>query len=176
MKTRNKILAVVGALALSVSMLSACSGSSKPSREDKLNQSEQNFDERQPPNVTGDPEYNNYIRAQEEVYDDPSSVIWCSVFPQASNAPIFTVPVQGKLTSSTVSFYPGQSPEKWSWGSEGGYMKENQSVDGMYHGSPPPYRYGFTPAGQYVDFYNLPTFCTTALADFQKQSLVVEYQ
>jgi hypothetical protein len=43
----------------------------------------------------------------------------------------------------------------------------------MYHGSPPPYRYGFTPGGQYMDFFNMPTLCTTALTSFQRQTTKV---
>jgi len=179
MKTRNKIIAALGVAVLALSM-SACSGSSTPTKPDRgsqLAEAEKNFNERTAPDVTGEAEYNNYIRAQEEVYDDPSSVIWCTVYPQSANAPIFTVPIQGKLTSSTVSFFPNERKE---WVDGGEYnmevMVEAQSVDGMYHGSPPPYRYGFTPGGQYVDFMNLPTFCTTALTEFQKQSLLVEFQ
>jgi hypothetical protein len=46
----------------------------------------------------------------------------------------------------------------------------------MYHGSPPPYRYGFTPGGQYVDFSNMQVFCTTALTKFQRQNTKVSIE
>lgn len=173
MKTRTKasiaaFVAVLGVLTLTAS---ACSDTT-PKREDQRASSEKNFDDRTPPDVSGEVEYSNYIAAQ-ELYDDPSSVIWCTMFPASPAAPIVTVPIRGKLTSSSVSYYPNMSAEQWSWGSDGGYMKENQSVDGMFHGSPPPYRYGFTPSGQYVDFFEIPTFCTTALTEFGRETLSV---
>lgn len=174
MKTRTKaaivgLIAVIGIFGLTAS---SCSGD-EPDRETQLEQSEQNFDNRTPPDVSGEVEYENYIAAQ-ELYDDPSSIIWCTMFPDSPAAPIVTVPIRGKLTSSSVSYYPNYSPKAWNWDSSaGGYLMENQSVDGMYHGSPPPYRYGFTPSGQYVDFFQIPTFCTTALTEFGRETLSV---
>lgn len=171
---KTKFTAAVAALAAGVLALglAGCGDKSTESRSDNLKKSQASFDGRKPPKVTGDAEYQNYMRAQEEVYDDPSSIIWCTVYPENPAAPIFTVPVAGKLTSSSTSFYPGQSVK--NYGVDGAYVPtENQSVDGMYHGSPPPYRYGFTPGGQYVDFFNLPTFCTTQLTAFQRQTLKV---
>jgi hypothetical protein len=118
-------------------------------------------------------EYDNYIKAQ-ELYDDPATVLWCtSAFPSASS-PVFTVPVAAKLTSSSVSFFPNQKLKTVDLGDAWGkILVESQSVDGMYHGSPPPYRYGFTPGGQYIDFTGLSTFCTTQLTEFQRVSLDV---
>lgn len=173
MNKRSKAALVGFAAILGILVLSASSCSTAtPKRADQLQESQKNFDARTPPEVSGDVEYNNYIQAQ-ELYDDPSSVIWCTMFPNSPTAPVVTVPIRGKLTSSSVSYYPNLSPEQWSWGSEGGYMQENQSVDGMFHGSPPPYRYGFTPTGQYVDFFDIPTFCTTALTEFGQQTLSI---
>jgi hypothetical protein len=174
MPTMNTKKILAGALALAaIVTLSACEPTETPERDKQYEASAKKADSRKAPDVSGDTEYNNYIRAQEEVYDDPSTIIWCTVYPQSPNAPIFTVPIQGKLTSSSVSFYPSKmqhfNSSYYTW------SEETQSVDGMYHGSPPPYRYGFTPGGQYVDFTDLPTFCTTALTEFQKESLVVEY-
>lgn len=111
-------------------------------------------------------EFNNFNRAQ-ELYDSPNTIIWCTAFPSNPSAPFITTPVAGKLTSSSVSYLP---PFKlvdhgnYSWSTV-----ENRSSDGMYHGSPPPYRYGFTPGGIYVDYFNIPTFCTTALTKFQRE-------
>lgn len=172
---RGKMTAFIGGLSVGALALGlvACSSSNTPNRQDQQEQNASQFDDRTPPDVTGETEYNNYIRAQEEIYDDPSTILWCTVYPQSPNSPVFTVPIQGKLTSSSVSYYPGESVQ---WNSSYSWTEENQSVDGMYHGSPPPYRYGFTPGGQYVDFTDLPTFCTTALTEFQEQTLVVEYQ
>jgi hypothetical protein len=177
MRRINKTIAAIAAAGALVLGLAACSGgttTSTPTREDQLAQSESTFEGRTPPDVTGDAEYQNYIKAQEEVYDDPAGIIWCTVFPENPSAPIFTVPIAGKLTSSSVSYYPNYSIEKQIYGESMGLAQvENQSVDGMYHGSPAPYRYGFTPGGQYSDFFNLPTFCSTALTEFQRQTLDV---
>lgn len=115
-----------------------------------------------------DVEFDNYNSAQ-KVYDSPSTIIWCSTTWGNASAPIVTVPVAGKLTSSTVSYFPATRQFVSSDDSPEFHTPELRSVDGMYHGTPPPYRYGFTPGGQYVDFFNMPTFCTTALTKFQRQ-------
>jgi hypothetical protein len=119
-------------------------------------------------------ERTNYEKAQ-KLYDSPSTIIWCSTTWGNASAPIVTVPIAGKLTSSSVSFFPS-TRAKFDRGGGSGieeYTTERRSVDGMYHGSPPPYRYGFTPGGQYVDLFNMPTFCTTALTKFQRQKTEV---
>jgi hypothetical protein len=68
------------------------------------------------------------------------------------------------LTSSTTSYF---SPEH-----DDGLPR--RSIDGLYHPNPPQYRYGFTPGGQYVDFFNLPTFCTTSVYKFQRKNLLIK--
>jgi hypothetical protein len=164
---KRKIMAI-GLAVLAVATLSACDPVDD-ARQTQLSESTAKFDERKAPDVTGQPEYNNYNRAQ-LLYDDPNTIQWCTVFPPSDVAPIHTVAIAGKLTSSSVSYYPGQSQHSssnFSW------SEENQSIDGMYHGSPPPYRYGFTPGGEYVDFTDLPVECTTALTSFQRQTLSV---
>jgi hypothetical protein len=164
---KRKITGVVLAV-LVAATLSACD-TENDAREKQLSESTAKFDDRKAPDVTGEPEYNNYTRAQ-LLYDDPNTIQWCTVFPPSDAAPIHTVAIAGKLTSSSVSYYPGQSQQSnsnFSW------TEENQSIDGMYHGSPPPYRYGFTPGGEYVDFTDLSVECTTALTSFQRQTLSV---
>ncbi|QDF15436.1 hypothetical protein SEA_MOLLYMUR_76 [Gordonia phage Mollymur] len=112
-------------------------------------------------------EFNNYNKAQ-ELYDSPNTIIWCSASFPNDNAPLFTVPIRGKLTSSSVSLFPS---EVAGAGGQSGwtYTPEQKSVDGMYHGNPPAYRYGFTPGGEYVDFFGLETFCTTQPTKFQRE-------
>jgi hypothetical protein len=167
-------IAAAGALVLGLAACSEGTTTTPPTRAEQLSESQSSFEGRTPPDVTGDAEYQNYIKAQEEVYDDPAGIIWCTVYPENPSAPIFTVPIAGKLTSSSVSYYPNYSIQRQTYGDSMGLAQvENQSVDGMYHGSPPPYRYGFTPGGQYADFFNLPTFCSTALTEFQRQTLSV---
>lgn len=116
-----------------------------------------------------DVEFKNYNDSQ-RLYDDPSTIIWCSTTWGNASAPLVTVPVAGKLTSSTTSYF---SSEHWDGDSDGNVVLPSRSVDGLYHPNPPQYRYGFTPGGQYVDFFNMPTFCTTALTKFQRQQTKV---
>jgi hypothetical protein len=114
-------------------------------------------------------EFNNFNDAQ-ELYDDPSSILWCTTTWGNPSAPMVTIPVAGKLTSSSVSYLPQDYVDTndsfWA-------LRPNFSSDGMYHGSPPPYRYGFTPGHQYVDFFNMPTLCTTAMTEFQRKQTKV---
>ncbi|WP_159795758.1 hypothetical protein [Puerhibacterium puerhi] len=164
---KKKIIGALGAAAL-VFALAACEeGTASDKAYDEIAKEASG---RQPYKPQNDVEYNNYNKAQ-ELYDDPSSIIWCTTTWGNASAPLVTVPVAGKLTSSSVSYFPNYSP-KWS-NNNGGLLVENRSVDGMYHGNPPGYRYGFTPGGQYVDFFNMPTVCTTALTEFQRQSTEV---
>lgn len=114
-------------------------------------------------------EFDNFNQAQ-KVYDAKDSIIWCTTTWGNANAPLVTTPIRGKLTSSSVSFFSNQ---KVRTSSVNNLLVERRSVDGMYHGSPPPYRYGFTPGGQYVDFSGMPTLCTTALTKFQREKTEV---
>lgn len=121
---------------------------------------------------SNDVEYENYNKAQ-ELYDSPESIIWCTTSWGNPSAPLVTTPIVGKLTSSSTSYFPNQTAHG---NSNGVWQEENRSVDGMYHGNPPGYRYGFTPGGQYVDFYGMEVFCTTALTEFQRQSTTVSVE
>jgi hypothetical protein len=152
--------------------LSACGGDMRVTDQTKVahNKVDQNAKHRTPYLPSHDVEFDNYNAAQ-KLYDDPTTIIWCSTTWGNASAPIVTVPIAGKLTSSSVSYFPGD--QVLDYGSEGHVVAEDRSVDGMYHGSPPPYRYGFTPGGQYVDFFNMPTVCTTALTKFQRQTTKV---
>jgi hypothetical protein len=120
----------------------------------------------------GNAELHNYEGAQ-RLYAQPNTIIYCTTTWGNASAPLVTIPIAGKLTSSSVSYFP--SSRTFKPGDDGGgqYTPERRSVDGLYHGSPPPYRYGFTPGGQYVDFFNMPTLCTTALTKFQRQATKV---
>ncbi|MCR4312597.1 MAG: hypothetical protein NUV56_04935 [Candidatus Uhrbacteria bacterium] len=100
-------------------------------------------------------EMSNYNR-RGKIADDPTTILWCtSAFPIPSS-PLFTVPVIGKLTSGGKRPFQGDSD---------GTMDPN----GMY-GSSGDYRYGFTPAGQYADWYGIATFCTTEPMIWQRQN------
>lgn len=165
---RSKVLAAFIALVVLVG-LAGCkpgkpSASNSAKGQSKVAQQNKSF---KPPVIKNFTEYHNYMSAQ-KLYDDPSSIIWCTTSFGNPSSPILTVPVAGKLTSSSVSLFPNTVQKDYQY--SGVYNPELPSVDSMYHGSPPPYRYGFTPGGQYVDFFDMPTFCTTALTSFQRAS------
>lgn len=167
---KKKVSLVVFAIlaVLLCGIVAGCGGKSE--QEVAHKHMEEKADARVPFEPTHEVEFHNYNKAQ-ELYDSPETIIWCSVMPQASTAPIITVPIAGKLTSSTTTFYP---PEKTvDPNGDGNAVVAERSVDGMFHPNPPKYRYGFTPGGQYVDFFELPTFCTTAPMSFQKESVSV---
>lgn len=166
-----RVVAMIALMAVATLAI-GCGGSSASSGQEKAKDNiEHHADERVPYEPVHDVEFNNYNKAQ-ELYDSPSTIIWCSVMPQSSTAPIVTVPVAGKLTSSSTTFF---RPEEFiDRGNYSWQTAEARSVDGMFHPNPPKYRYGFTPGGQYVDFFELPTFCTTQPLAFQRQSVQVK--
>jgi hypothetical protein len=114
-------------------------------------------------------EFHNYNSAQ-ELYDNPATILWCTAFPQSPTQKPITVPVAGKLTSSTTTFF---KPEERVSGEHGAVALPRRSVDGLYHPNPPQYRYGFTPGGQYIDFFDMPTVCTTQPLEYQAESVAL---
>ena len=113
-------------------------------------------------------EYQNYTRAQ-KLYADPNTIQWCTTTWGNASAPLVTIPVQGKLTSSSVSFFPGSRVQLYGGNDSSEYTPERRSLDSMYHGDPPPYRYGFTPGGDYVDLSGMPALCSTKPLKFQRE-------
>lgn len=172
MKQRRKLLlAVLAAFGLFIVFSAESCGEAESDRSSQLDRVQRKASQRIGYEPINDVEFNNYNRAQ-RLYDSPTTIIWCSTTWGNASAPIITMPVAGKLTSSSVSLFPNQVIRQY--GESGSYNPELPSVDGMYHGSPPPYRYGFTPGGQYIDFFNMPTVCTTALTSFQRESTRVD--
>ncbi len=92
-------------------------------------------------------EFENYYRRQKLV-EDSNTILWCTFSLENPNSPLVTIPVKGKLTSSSKRPHPINS--------------EYPGADGMY-GSSGQYRYGFGPGGiaQYYELDGLHTFCTT---------------
>jgi hypothetical protein len=152
--------------------LAACGDSDDPIDKAKkeADKSGKAFEPYIPP--AGNTEQRNYNDAQ-KLYNDPATIIWCTAFPESTAAPMVTVPISGKLTSSTTTaFRPEEVINNDSSGS--GVSVTQRSVDGLYHPNPPAYRFGFTPGGQLVDFFNMPTVCTTQPLEFQRQSITVK--
>lgn len=172
MKLR-KLVAVLLATGALAGVVAGCSSGGAPSNQKAaLDQVKNDAASRVPYLPKNGVEWDNYNQSQ-KLYDDPSTIQWCTAFPQSSTDPVVTVPIAGKLTSSTTTaFNPAQVINNDQSGS--GVAIPNPSVDGLYHPSPPPYRYGFTPGGQYVDFTDMPTICTTQPLEFQRQSISVK--
>lgn len=161
----------VVALGLVAAALAGCGDSTPQSHaEDAAKKSGEAFVPYVPP--TGNSEQRNYNDAQ-KLYNDPATILWCSAFPQSNTAPIVTVPISGKLTSSTTTAFQPERIDTES-GENSDVSVTARSVDGLYHPSPPAYRFGFTPGGQLVDFFNMPTICTTQPLEFQRQSVTVK--
>lgn len=99
--------------------------------------------------------------------DNPATIIWCSAYPTNPNVKPFTVPIVGKLTSGNKRPYPTQIviiPDNY-----GSYNPELPGSDGFY-GTSGEYRFGFDPGGQYHDFYNIETYCTSEPTLIQKNT------
>lgn len=115
----------------------------------------------------------NYNKRQ-EMADDPTTIIWCtSAFP-VPGSPFITMPVVGKLTSGNKRPYP--TAQTWVGDTTGkAYYPELPGPDQMY-GSSGEYRFGFSPAGIYVDFYQISTFCTSEPLVWQTQETKIVMQ
>lgn len=101
-----------------------------------------------------DLEFKNYDKRQ-RIADDPTMILWCtSSFPIPSS-PLFTVPVVGKLTSGGKRPFP-----------------DDPGPDGMY-GHSGDYRYGFTPADIYSEWYGMPVFCSAQPSVWQRESTTI---
>lgn len=162
----KRLVSAVLAVTCVVSLAACDTGETGTPEGNAKKSVEQHARQRAPYLPKNDVEFNNYNKAQ-ELYDTPSTIIWCTTTWGNANAPLVTVPVAGKLTSSSTTFF---RPEAFF--DRGNYSWQQgtaRSVDGLFHPNPPQYRYGFTPGGQYIDFFNMPTFCTTALTKLQRQ-------
>lgn len=166
----KKVICVLVLLALSAFGLAACGSSESSERHTAKQGAEENRKNFVPYIPKNQIEGSNYNK-KEELFDNPNTIIWCSAFPPGSNYPVITIPIAGKLTSSSVSVFPSDKVER----DHGNAVVEAEDVDGLFHGSPPPYRYGFTPGGQYVSFEGgLATLCTTQPLEIQRQSVSVK--
>ena len=163
---RNKILAVTGLVVVTLALMgSGCDTAPAPVTGDDIANNRQNY---APAN---DVEGNNY-NARQRLADQPATLIWCTAFPTSPNAKAFTVPIVGKLTSGNKRPYSTSRTiiDGDTTGME--YEPEKAGPDGMF-GNSGEYRYGFDPAGNYHDFYNLETYCTTVPNIIQKEQTTI---
>lgn len=165
---RKALLAFIGTITL-VFLVTACTSDQRTGQQAAVDaaKNRQNY---VPQN---DVEGHNY-NARQSIADNPATLIWCTAFPTSPNAKAFTVPIVGKLTSGNKRPYPSTQTLNGIPGSDNAtyYNPELPGPDGMY-GTSGEYRYGFDPAGNYHDFYNLETYCTTVPNVLQKETTIV---
>jgi hypothetical protein len=166
MKQLPKFLMLIVAVLAMAIFISACDEEDHSKEEEEVAAVARSYHAYIPKNGV---EFHNYNQSQ-ELYDNPATILWCTAFPQSPTEKPVTVPVAGKLTSSTTTFF---RPEERVSGEHGAVALPRRSVDGLYHPNPPQYRYGFTPGGQYVDFFDMPTLCTTQPLEYQTQSIAL---
>ncbi len=100
--TRRRVLLVIAAIVA----LAGCS----TALQDSQRRVWDNANRRAPYEMKNDVEFNNYSRRQ-QIADDPTTILWCtSAFP-VTGAPLFTVPIVGKLTSGGKRPYEGDPEE-----------------------------------------------------------------
>ena len=161
---------IVGVIAIMVGAV-ACGGATPNTRNDAVQEA---VDAAQAHTIyvtKNDLEFQNYNNRQILV-DDPSTIIWCTTAWQFPGSPMITVPIVGKLTSGNKRPYPvNQEVIDTDTGGRV-YYPELPGADGMY-GTSGEYRYGFTPAGLYVDFYGMQTFCTNEPTVWQRENTVI---
>lgn len=160
----KKVIAV-GVLAVALVGLAACTSDERSGQQ----QAQDIAKNRQVYSPKNDVEGHNY-NARQALADNPATLIWCTAFPTNPNAKPFTVAVVGKLTSGNKRPYP---TEQAVTSQDTRYNPELPGPDGFY-GNSGEYRYGFDPAGNYVDFYNLETFCTNVPDVMQRQTTVIQ--
>lgn len=158
MKKLLPLLAAVAVLAVT-----GCGVESRTNEYSKVEKKASRFQAYIPHNNV---ELDNYNNAQ-KVFDDPTTIIWCTTTWGNPSSPLITVPIAGKLTSSSTTYF---APDRETGPYESRIVRSARSVDGLFHPNPPPYRFGFTPGGQYVSFEGMPAFCTTALTKLQRQA------
>ena len=161
-----KRIFAVGVLAVAALGLAACTDDAPASKAgDQIANTRANY---APKN---DVEGRNY-NARQAIADNPSTLIWCTAFPTSPNGKAFTVPIVGKLTSGNKRPYSTERVIVDSDTTGREYSPEIAGPDGMF-GSSGEYRYGFDPAGNYHDFYNLETYCTTVPNIVQKEQTTI---
>lgn len=169
MKKHLRFLAVLPLLALALVLVAAnCGGEDVPAaQEESTDVAAEREDLCEPAN---DVDYNNF-NDWCEMSDDPTTILWCTFMPLGHEK--ITVPIVGKLTDSGKTPFPTKfvvDPAEF-----GKDPKPAELADpfAMY-GVSSEFRYGFDPVGNYIDFTNLPSFCTTEPRVFQSmQSTIV---
>ena len=153
------IFAAIGLLGL----LAACTDTTINPAQDKAIEKASSRTAYVPRN---DIEFKNYNKRQ-QLADDPSAIIWCTSAFSTPGAPLFTVPIVGKLTSGDKRPFPTSQVREGT-----SYNPELPGSDAMY-GHSGEYRYGFTPGDIYADWYGMEAFCTNEPLVWQKEATTI---
>lgn len=154
-KNLSRNLIVVGMVLVVLASLAACTPNDQAA--EKAREANQNY---VPYPVRNFIDQRNYSwRLQ--ISDDPSMILWCTMFPPTPGTKPITVPIIGKLTSSSKRPFSGDPTA---------YVD-----DQAMYGTSGEYRYGFGPTGmqEYYDITGMSTFCTTQPMLWQTQLTVV---
>jgi hypothetical protein len=152
-----------------VAFLASCGGGAKPQQQAPAMQQAQA--QAQANNVyipKNHVEQNNY-NLRQQIADNPATIIWCTSAFSTPGAPMFTVPIIGKLTSGGKRPLPTEQAQIDTDTFGYTYYPELPGPDGMY-GSSGEYRYGFGPDGTYYEFYGIETTCSSQPTIFQKEN------
>ena len=146
----------------------ACGGEEAPTAQERASDiAASREDTYQPVNFIDFQNFNNWA----QMSDDATTILWCTFLPFGHEK--ITVPIVGKLTDSGKTPFPTKfvvDPAEF-----GKDPKPAEKADpfAMY-GVSSEFRYGFDPVGNYIDFTDLPSFCTTEPRVFQQtQSTIV---
>lgn len=160
------------ALILVLIMIAGCAPAKENIQRDDMNSIAAEVQSRSVFIPVNDIEFANYNEKQ-RISDDPTTILWCTFFPDTVGQEPFTVPIVGKLTSSGKRPFPESQVVDLDWVRS--YNPELVQPDKMY-GASTEYRFGFTPAGFYIDFTDLHSYCTNQPTTWQrnKTTLVME--
>lgn len=155
MKSIGKKLMLAG-LALLVFAISACTANDRA--RENANKASRDY---APYTVKNFIDQRNYSWRL-EMTDDPSMILWCTIFPTTPGVKPMTLPIMGKLTSSGKRPFSGDSTL--------------QVDDQAMYGSSDPYRYGFGPTGK-AEYYDISAsmdmLCTSQPLVWQSQLTIL---
>jgi hypothetical protein len=111
-------------------------------------------------------DFRNY-NSKQQITDDPSTIMWCTLYPGTIGQEPVTYAFAGKVTSSTKTPYP-----PYNYDDRGNYTFTQEPVagpDGMY-GSSDSYEFGLDPSGQILTQFSIPYVCSTQPTTYQANS------
>lgn len=103
--------------------------------------------------------------------DNPSTILWCTLYPAQAGIRPITYPIVGKLTSGSKRPYPTTKAS----GTDLDYYPEIADGQGMY-GSSSDYQYGFDTGGNFHQFGGMEYDCSNEPSIYQRESTTIVTQ